>query len=133
VAVCGTGNANAAGGSVTITEVDPVPIPLRSLALQLVLMLPHERREAYWLAEEYVAFIDYGAITEEAHHRRRNAHREVLRRPAEGTAVGPNEEVGAPDRGDAPFMATDSASLLAPDVISTAAPEFAAGGRVPLP
>ena len=29
-----------------------------SLTLQLVLMLPHERLEAYWLAEEYVAFID---------------------------------------------------------------------------
>jgi hypothetical protein len=32
---------------------------VRRLALQLVHMLPHERLEAYWLAEEYVAFIDY--------------------------------------------------------------------------
>ena len=31
---------------------------MRSLMLQLVLMLPHERLDAYWLAEEYVAFLD---------------------------------------------------------------------------
>jgi len=33
-------------------------IPLRTSAFQLILMLPHERLDAYWLAE-YVAGIDY--------------------------------------------------------------------------
>jgi hypothetical protein len=39
-------------------------------------------------------FAFFGAITAETHHRRRNAHREVLRRPPECNALGPDQEMG---------------------------------------